>query len=145
MRLATKKPVFETYGNVHVFRPGQGQTPPWGKIIFINKNNMSIFLFLTCFSPPVNGIFQIFLIQMHLRPKLTLSLNRSRSSQDRDLLYSFVERYMPSFKIIRLGSGENIFKDFYHIWAWRPYWSCDLDHLYQLYFTLPIVYYKLTL
>ena len=28
-------------------------------------------------------------------------------------------------------------KDFYHIWAWRPSWSCDLDHLYKLLFPLP--------
>ena len=26
---------------------------------------------------------------------------------------------------------------FYHIWAWRPSWSCDLDHLYKLSFPLP--------
>ena len=25
---------------------------------------------------------------------------------------------------------EKIFKGFEHIWAWRPLWSCDLDHLY---------------
>ena len=24
---------------------------------------------------------------------------------------------------------EKIFKGFYHIWAWRPSWSCDLDYL----------------
>ena len=30
------------------------------------------------------------------------------------------------------GSGEEIFKGFYHIWAWQPSWSCDLDHLYKL-------------
>ena len=34
------------------------------------------------------------------------------------------------------GSGE-IFIDFYHIWAWRPIWSCNLDHLYKLLFPLP--------
>ena len=34
------------------------------------------------------------------------------------------------------GSGED-FKDFYHIWAWRPSWSCDLDHLYKRWFPLP--------
>ena len=34
------------------------------------------------------------------------------------------------------GSGEE-FKGFYHIWAWRPSWSCDLDHLYKLWFPLP--------
>ena len=27
-------------------------------------------------------------------------------------------------------------KGFYHIWAWRPSWSCDLDHLYKLSFPL---------
>ena len=36
------------------------------------------------------------------------------------------------------GSGED-FKGFHHIyiWAWRPSWSCDLDHLYKLWFPLP--------
>ena len=34
------------------------------------------------------------------------------------------------------GSGED-FYGFYHIWAWRPSWSCDLDHLYKLYFPFP--------
>ena len=34
------------------------------------------------------------------------------------------------------GSGkEDFFKGFYHIWAWRPSWSCDPDaankHLFQ--------------
>ena len=35
------------------------------------------------------------------------------------------------------GSGEEDFKSFYHIWAWRPSWSCDLDHLNKLSFPLP--------
>ena len=35
------------------------------------------------------------------------------------------------------GSGEEDFKGFYHIWAWQPSWSCDLDHLYKLSFPLP--------
>ena len=35
------------------------------------------------------------------------------------------------------SSGEEDFKRFYHLWAWRPSWSCDLDHLYKLWFTLP--------
>ena len=26
---------------------------------------------------------------------------------------------------------RRIFKGFYHIWAWRQSWSCDLDHLNQ--------------
>ena len=45
---------------------------------------------------------------------------------------------MPSFKIIGLLVLEKkIFKGFYHIRAWRPSWSCDLDHLYKLLFPLP--------
>ena len=35
------------------------------------------------------------------------------------------------------GSGEEDFLRFYHIWAWRPSWSCHLDHLYKLSFPLP--------
>ena len=35
------------------------------------------------------------------------------------------------------SSGEEGFKDFYHIWAWRPSWSSELDHLYKLVFPLP--------
>ena len=35
------------------------------------------------------------------------------------------------------GSGEEDFQGFYHIWAWRPSWSCDLDHLYKFSFPLP--------
>ena len=35
------------------------------------------------------------------------------------------------------GSGEDFFKGFYHIWAWRPSWSCDLDHLNKLSFPRP--------
>ena len=27
---------------------------------------------------------------------------------------------------------------FYHIWAWRPSWSCDLDYLYIHWFLHPI-------
>ena len=36
-----------------------------------------------------------------------------------------------------LGSGEEDFKGFYHIWAWRPSWSCDLDYLYTHWFPFP--------
>ena len=45
---------------------------------------------------------------------------------------------MPSFvEIGPLVPEEKIFKSFYHIWAWRPSWSCDVDHLYKLSFPLP--------
>ena len=32
------------------------------------------------------------------------------------------------------GSGEKLCKGFYHIWAWRPSWVCDLDSLCKLSF-----------
>ena len=35
------------------------------------------------------------------------------------------------------GSGKEDFKGFFHIWAWRPSWSCDLDHLCKLSLPLP--------
>ena len=36
------------------------------------------------------------------------------------------------------GSGEeDFFKDFYHILAWWPYWSCDLEGLYKFLFPQP--------
>ena len=45
---------------------------------------------------------------------------------------------MPSFNIIGLPVIEKkLFKGFYHIWAWQPSWSCDLDHLYKHLFPLP--------
>ena len=41
---------------------------------------------------------------------------------------------MPSFKIIGLLVQEKkIFQGF----SWRPSWSCDFDHLYNLSFILP--------
>ena len=46
--------------------------------------------------------------------------------------------YIPSF--VKIGPPvleKKIFEGFYHIWAWRPSWSCDLDHLYKLSFPLP--------
>ena len=34
------------------------------------------------------------------------------------------------------GLKKTIFKGYYHIWEWRPSWSCDLDHLYKFSFPL---------
>ena len=36
------------------------------------------------------------------------------------------------------GSREEDFQEFYHTWAWRPSWSCNLDLLYKLSLPLPI-------
>ena len=35
------------------------------------------------------------------------------------------------------GSGEEDFEGFYHIWAWRPSWSCDPDAVNKFSFPLP--------
>ena len=36
------------------------------------------------------------------------------------------------------GSGEEDFEMFfYHIWAWRPNWSCDPDAANKISFPLP--------
>ena len=35
------------------------------------------------------------------------------------------------------GSREDDFKGFYHIWAWRPSWSCDRDAANKLSYPLP--------
>ena len=50
----------------------------------------------------------------------------------------------PSF--VEIGSPvleKKIFKGFYHIWAWRPSWSCDLDYLYIHWFPLPIDFFHI--
>ena len=57
--------------------------------------------------------FQNSIFYQHMRPESGLKFSRST------------------------GSREDFFCDFYHIWAWRPSWSCDLDHLYKLSFPLP--------
>ena len=33
------------------------------------------------------------------------------------------------------ASGEKIFKDLNHIWAWQPSWSCDQHHINTFSFT----------
>ena len=33
-----------------------------------------------------------------------------------------------------IGSGEEDFYSFYHIWAWWPCWLCDPTHLYKFSF-----------
>ena len=36
------------------------------------------------------------------------------------------------------GSGEDFLSGFYHIWAWRPSWSCDLDFAINILSPLPM-------
>ena len=37
-----------------------------------------------------------------------------------------------------IGSGEKDFYGFYHIWAWRPSWSCDQDRFNNCSFPRPL-------
>ena len=34
------------------------------------------------------------------------------------------------------GSGEEVFEGYYHIWAWRPSWSCDQHHVNKIFLYL---------
>ena len=45
--------------------------------------------------------------------------------------------YIPSFVEIGPLVLEKNFEGFYHIWAWRPSWSCDPDAANKLSFPLP--------
>ena len=46
---------------------------------------------------------------------------------------------MPSFvESVHRFWKRRFLKGFYHIWAWQPSWSSDLDFLYTHWFPLPI-------
>ena len=64
-------------------------------------------------------------------PTVSTKTNKIGKSQPRVIIYiNFVELESPMLKIIGLLVLEKkIFKGFYHIWAWRPSWPCDLYHL----------------
>ena len=51
--------------------------------------------------------------------------------------YLGTQCYIPSFKVIGQLVLGKIFKGFYHIWAWWPYWSGDLEGLYKFLFPQP--------
>ena len=74
---------------------------------------------------------------------MTMLKNRSRSSQGHDLYIHNVTGVIDaschaSLKNQSTSSGEDFLKGFYHIWAWWPSWSCDLDYLYIYWFPIPI-------
>ena len=43
---------------------------------------------------------------------------------------------IPTFNVIGLSDPERMI--FYHIWAWRPYWSCYMDHFNNISFPYPM-------
>ena len=59
------------------------------------------------------------------------------SSFEQTWLYASAWCCILSFKDIgQRVPKKKIFKRFYHLWSWRPFWSCALDHLNK--FQLPL-------
>ena len=68
---------------------------------------------------------------------------RSRSSQGHHLCnlwwaHFLDATYQVSCKSAQWFRRRRFLKDFYHIWAWWPSWSCDLDPICKLSFTHPM-------
>ena len=77
-----------------------------------------------------NQQFSLFPIEKPKLPNLTLPLNRSRSTQGHHLnklWWAGVPdaTYQVSWKSACRFWRRRFLKGFYHIWAWRPSWSCD--------------------
>ena len=50
----------------------------------------------------------------------------------------YQKQYFPTEGHAYVGPmEEGFFKDFYHIWAWRRFWSCIQIHLYGIMFSKP--------
>ena len=73
---------------------------------------------------------------------LTLMLSRSRSTYDHHL-NKLGRPYIPNatYQVPRSSTfhfwRRRFLKGFYHIWAWRPSWPSDQDHLNKLLFPRP--------
>ena len=76
-------------------------------------------------------------------PTVSTKTSKIHQGQPRFIIYiNFVELESPIFRAKfqdhrTSGSGEGDFIGFYHIWAWRLSWLCDLYQLYKLSFPLP--------
>ena len=100
-------------------------TTLWGQIFFINTFNQYLVLCCKFFSLNDFVKFDLAVIIAQGQPSVIIYIE-------------FVELQFPmlyaKFQDQRTsGSGA----DFYHIWRWRPSWSCDLNHLYKFLFPLP--------
>ena len=91
------------------------------------------------------------LLKSHLKEKANRKLANGQNIEDSEkrkwpkglsapalelntIIFKHVYWYM------QLISGERLqdhWSSGYHIWAWRPSWSCDLDLLYTHWFPLP--------
>ena len=125
-----------------VFSPSAGADEALGPFVFRIINILSICQFLFYLFPS-NDMLTVFPIQMHLQPRLTLSSNRSRPSQGHDLYIhcstlAIDASCQVSLKSVHRFRRKRFLKDVYHIWAWWPSWSCDLDYLYTHWVLYPI-------
>ena len=83
-----------------------------------------------------NTLFQLFHYQS-LRDKIWPCSKRGQG-QLRVIIYIDFVELVPQMLHTKFqgnrpsGSGEEDFKDFYNIWAWRPSWSCDLDQISKI-------------
>ena len=125
-----------------VFSPSAGADEALVPFDFRIINILSICQFLIYLFPS-NDMLTVFPIQMHWQPMLTLSSNRSRSPQGHDLhiqcsTLAIDASCQVSLKSVHRFRRRRFLKGFYHIWAWRPSWSCDLDYLYIHWLPHPI-------
>ena len=118
---------------------GGGADEPLGPFFF---SESSIFSPTALFLPkfPLKGIITVFPIEMHRRPMLTLPSTRSRSSQGHALYTHCSVVAIDASRQVSLKSVHRFqiifLKGFYHICAWWPSWSRDLDyvHVYRPWF-----------
>ena len=70
------------------------------------------------------------------RRTISILLAHLRAFGSGELIMGWSPRcYIPSFvKIGQPVPEKKIFKGFYHIWAWRPSWSCDQHHVIRFLF-----------
>ena len=100
---------------------------PWPSIL-IYLHNFMLFQVTGCKSSEKSTVFT-FSYRKAL-PNLTLSQNRSRSTQDHHLNKIWWAgvidaTYQVSWKSVHRFQRRRFLKGFYHIWAWQPAWSCD--------------------
>ena len=97
---------------------------------FLQKCNSSDNLVICCKFSALNYFVTVFPIQTHRQPNLTFTC------QPRVTILFYINFAELESQMLHVYAKfqdrpvlEKIFKALYHIWAWQPSWSCDLDHL----------------
>ena len=121
--------------------PEQGQTTPLGQIICKNINLLSVWSFCCKFFPlktlsqssPLKCTDDQIVLAVKIgqrQPRVIIYINIVELESL--MLHAKFQYHRTS------GSGTEDFEGFYHTWAWRPSWSCDLKYLHKLWFPLHI-------